>query len=256
MTNKAKIGVVTVSDRASRGEYEDLGGPAIHATFEDYLTSEWEAVARVISDDQALIERTLVELIDVEGCDLVVTTGGTGPAPRDVTPEATEAVVEKPMPGFGELMRQVSLQYVPTAILSRQTAGIRGKALIVTLPEETPVTEALELADDLGDDLGLRLLPKEALCWRPGAGPVSEAMKAALLGGAEAAGMVRLGVLVLGGDGRLRDGAAGSGGSLRPEGHGKTAPIARTVRVTVRCRRAGRWVVVNIDQNIFGMFLS
>ena len=134
MINKAKIGVVTVSDRASRGEYEDLGGPAIHATFEDYLTSEWEAVSRVISDDQALIERTLAELIDVEGCDLVVTTGGTGPAPRDVTPEATEAVVEKPMPGFGELMRQVSLQYVPTAILSRQTAGIRGKALIVNLP--------------------------------------------------------------------------------------------------------------------------
>ncbi|MDB2576386.1 molybdopterin adenylyltransferase [Planctomycetota bacterium] len=134
MSNKAKIGVVTVSDRASRGEYEDLGGPAIHATFEDYLTSEWEAVPRVISDDQALIERTLVELIDEEGCDLVVTTGGTGPAPRDVTPEATEAVVQKPMPGFGELMRQVSLQYVPTAILSRQTAGIRGKALIVNLP--------------------------------------------------------------------------------------------------------------------------
>ena len=134
MSNKAKNGVVTVSDRASRGEYEDLGGPAIHATFEDYLTSEWEAVPRVISDDQALIERTLVELIDEEGCDLVVTTGGTGPAPRDVTPEATEAVVQKPMPGFGELMRQVSLQYVPTAILSRQTAGIRGKALIVNLP--------------------------------------------------------------------------------------------------------------------------
>ncbi|MDC3307209.1 molybdopterin adenylyltransferase [bacterium] len=134
MTNKAKIGVVTVSDRASRGEYEDLGGPAIHATFEEYLTSEWEAVPRVIPDDQGLIERTLVELIDEEGCDLVVTTGGTGPAPRDVTPEATEAVMHKPMPGFGELMRQVSLQYVPTAILSRQTAGIRGKALIVNLP--------------------------------------------------------------------------------------------------------------------------
>lgn len=134
MTNKAKIGVVTVSDRASRGEYEDLGGPAIHATFEEYLTSEWEAVPRVIPDDQDLIERTLVELIDQEGCDLVVTTGGTGPAPRDVTPEATEAVMHKPMPGFGELMRQVSLQYVPTAILSRQTAGIRGKALIVNLP--------------------------------------------------------------------------------------------------------------------------
>ncbi|MEM9386656.1 MAG: molybdopterin adenylyltransferase [Pseudomonadota bacterium] len=131
---KARIGVVTVSDRASRGEYEDLGGPAIHATFEEYLTSPWEAVARVIPDEQAVIEQTLRALIDDEGCDLVVTTGGTGPALRDVTPEATDAVVEKPMPGFGELMRQVSLQYVPTAILSRQTAGIRGKALIVNLP--------------------------------------------------------------------------------------------------------------------------
>lgn len=130
----ARIGIVTVSDRASRGEYEDLGGPAIRATFEEYLTSPWEGVPRVIPDDQEGIERTLVELIDQEGCDLVVTTGGTGPAPRDVTPEATEAVVEKPMPGFGELMRQVSLQYVPTAILSRQTAGIRGKALIINLP--------------------------------------------------------------------------------------------------------------------------
>ena len=130
----ARIGIVTVSDRASRGEYEDLGGPAIHATFSDYLTSPWEPVARVIPDDQDGIEATLRELVDDEGCDLVVTTGGTGPAPRDVTPEATENVVEKPMPGFGELMRQVSLQYVPTAILSRQTAGIRGKALIINLP--------------------------------------------------------------------------------------------------------------------------
>ena len=130
----ARIGIVTVSDRASRGEYEDLGGPAIHATFSDYLTSPWEPVARVIPDDQDGIEATLRELVDEEGCDLVVTTGGTGPAPRDVTPEATESVVEKPMPGFGELMREVSLQYVPTAILSRQTAGIRGKALIINLP--------------------------------------------------------------------------------------------------------------------------
>lgn len=132
--SSARIGIVTVSDRASRGEYEDLGGPAIHATFADYLTSPWEAVTRVIPDDLAGIEETLRELVDDEGCDLVVTTGGTGPAPRDVTPEATESVVEKPMPGFGELMRQVSLQYVPTAILSRQTAGIRGKALIINLP--------------------------------------------------------------------------------------------------------------------------
>ncbi|MEM9380547.1 MAG: molybdopterin adenylyltransferase [Planctomycetota bacterium] len=133
-TDPARIGIVTVSDRASRGEYEDLGGPAIRATFEEYLASPWEPVPRVIPDERETIERTLVELIDEEGCDLVVTTGGTGPAARDVTPEATEAVVEKPMPGFGELMRQVSLQYVPTAILSRQTAGIRGRALIVNLP--------------------------------------------------------------------------------------------------------------------------
>lgn len=130
----ARIGIVTVSDRASRGEYEDLGGPAIRATFEDYLTSAWEPVPRVIADEQELIERTLIELADDEGCDLIVTTGGTGPSPRDVTPEATEAVCDKLMPGFGELMRTVSLQYVPTAILSRQTAGLRGRALIVNLP--------------------------------------------------------------------------------------------------------------------------
>lgn len=141
----ARIGIVTVSDRASRGEYEDLGGPAIHATFADYLTSPWEAISRVIPDEQAGIEATLRELVDEEGCDLVVTTGGTGPAPRDVTPEATESVIEKPMPGFGELMRQVSLQYVPTAILSRQTAGIRGKALIINLPgKPTAIRQCLD----------------------------------------------------------------------------------------------------------------
>ena len=145
MTDKARIGIVTVSDRASRGEYEDRGGPAIHDTFTDYLVSPWEPVARVIPDEQALIEKTLIELIEDEGCDLVVTTGGTGPAARDVTPEATEAVIEKPMPGFGELMRQVSLQYVPTAILSRQTAGIRGKALIVNLPgKQSAIRQCLD----------------------------------------------------------------------------------------------------------------
>jgi len=134
MSSPARIGIVTVSDRASRGEYEDLGGPAIRAYFEEILTCDFEPVARVISDEQPLIEETLKSLVDDEGCCLVVTTGGTGPAPRDVTPEATEAVAHKLMPGFGELMRQVSLQYVPTAILSRQTAVIRGKALIVNLP--------------------------------------------------------------------------------------------------------------------------
>ncbi len=122
----ARIGIVTVSDRASKGLYEDLGGPAIAAVLTEFLTSAWEPVARVIPDDRDGIAATLTDLIDREGCSLVLTTGGTGPAPRDVTPEATEAVCEKMMPGFGELMRQESLKQVPTAILSRQTAGIRG----------------------------------------------------------------------------------------------------------------------------------
>ena len=130
----ARIGILTVSDRASRGEYEDLGGPAIQATMHDYLSCSWEAVPLIIADEQDGIEAALVQLCDTHQCDLVVTTGGTGPAQRDVTPEATEAVCDKMMPGFGELMRQVSLQYVPTAILSRQTAGIRGHSLIVNLP--------------------------------------------------------------------------------------------------------------------------
>jgi len=129
-----KIGVVTASDRASAGVYEDLSGQAIIDTLKDYLISEWEPVYRVIPDDQPVVEETLIELADKEGCSLIVTTGGTGPAPRDLVPEATENVCNKMMPGFGELMRQVSLQYVPTAILSRQTAGIRGKSLIINLP--------------------------------------------------------------------------------------------------------------------------
>jgi molybdopterin adenylyltransferase len=133
-TSAAKIGIVVVSDRASRGEYEDRGGPAIRDYLERILSSPWTEVLSVIEDDKAVIEETLREHCDVHGCCLVITTGGTGPAPRDVTPEATEAVVEKPMPGFGELMRKVSLEKVPTAILSRQTAGIRGSSLIVNLP--------------------------------------------------------------------------------------------------------------------------
>ncbi len=129
-----RIGILTASDRASAGIYEDISGPAIVDTLNDYLASEWQPVYRVIPDDQSTVEKTLVELADEEGCCLIVTTGGTGPAPRDLVPEATEAVCDKMMPGFGELMRQVSLQYVPTAILSRQTAGIRGRCLIVNLP--------------------------------------------------------------------------------------------------------------------------
>ena len=141
----ARIGIVTVSDRASRGEYEDRGGPAIRDYFTEVLTSSWEAVARVISDDREVIEATLVELCDREGCCLVVTTGGTGPALRDVTPEATEAVCQKLMPGFGELMRKVSLEKVPTAILSRQTAGIHGQTLLVNLPgQPRAIAECLD----------------------------------------------------------------------------------------------------------------
>ncbi|CAA7611553.1 molybdopterin adenylyltransferase [Magnetospirillum sp. UT-4] len=134
MTAPAAIGFVTVSDRASSGVYQDLGGPAMQEWIGKALTSPWRAVARLIPDEQAVIEAVLRELADVETCALIVTTGGTGPAPRDVTPEATEAVCERMMPGFGELMRAVSLTMVPTAILSRQTAGIRGRSLIVNLP--------------------------------------------------------------------------------------------------------------------------
>ncbi len=129
-----RIGIVTVSDRASRGEYQDLGGPAIHDCLREILSCPWEPVPRVIPDERSLIEMTLKELCDRENCCLVVTTGGTGPARRDVTPEATEAVCDKLLDGFGEQMRAVSLKFVPTAILSRQIAGIRGRSLIVNLP--------------------------------------------------------------------------------------------------------------------------
>ena len=128
------IGVVTVSDRASAGVYEDKGGPGIEAALSAILATAWRPVRRVIPDERDGIERTLIELADDERCSLILTTGGTGPSPRDVTPEATEAVCERMMLGFGELMRTRSLLEVPTAILSRQTAGLRGRSLIVNLP--------------------------------------------------------------------------------------------------------------------------
>lgn len=131
---KVKIGIITLSDRASNGVYEDISGPAIIDTLNDYLSTPWVPDYQIIPDEQYLIESTIKQMADKDKCCLIVTTGGTGPAVRDVTPEATEAVCDKMMPGFGELMRQVSLQYVPTAILSRQTAGIRGNTLIVNLP--------------------------------------------------------------------------------------------------------------------------
>lgn len=137
----AKIGIVTISDRASSGVYEDRSGPAIESYLGEALISEYESIIRVIPDEQALIESTIIELADEQGCCFIVTTGGTGPAVRDVTPEATENVCDKMMPGFGEAMRTVSLTKVPTAILSRQTAGIRSRtedqasgSLIVNLP--------------------------------------------------------------------------------------------------------------------------
>ncbi|MFM8464031.1 MAG: molybdopterin adenylyltransferase [Burkholderiaceae bacterium] len=143
------IGLVSISDRASSGVYEDQGVPALHDWFSSALTSPWQMETRLIPDEQATIEQTLISLVDEVGCDLVLTTGGTGPARRDVTPEATLAVATKPMPGFGEQMRQISLRFVPTAILSRQVAVIREcqdhAALIMNLPgQPKSIRETLE----------------------------------------------------------------------------------------------------------------
>ena len=170
-----KIGIVSISDRASTGVYEDKGGPAMQAWFARVLTSAWEPVVRLIPDEQALIEQTLIDLADKEGCCLIVTTGGTGPALRDVTPEATEAVCEKMMPGFGELMRAASLKVVPTAILSRQTAGIRGRSLIVNLPGKpsaiddclNAVFPAIPYCIDLIEGAYLESDPAQCKAFRP-----------------------------------------------------------------------------------------
>src|SRR6188474_1392691 len=131
MTDELLIGLVSISDRASSGVYEDKGLPALQGWFGAALATPWKMVTRLIPDEQPVIEATLTELVDVDRCHLVLTTGGTGPAPRDVTPEATLAVADKVLPGFGEQMRAVSLKYVPTAILSRQVGVIRGRALVL-----------------------------------------------------------------------------------------------------------------------------
>ena len=128
------IGLVSISDRASAGVYEDKGIPGLTDWFTAALKTPWRMETRLIPDERGIIERTLIELADSAGCALVLTTGGTGPAPRDVTPEATLAVAHRVLPGFGEQMRQVSLKYVPTAILSRQVGAVRGRALILNLP--------------------------------------------------------------------------------------------------------------------------
>jgi len=171
----ARIGIVTVSDRASRGEYEDRGGPAIYDYLDDVLTSPWQPVSRVIADDRDTIETTLVELCTREQCVLVVTTGGTGPSRRDVTPEATEAVCDRMMPGFGELMRKVSLEKVPTAILSRQTAGLLNDSLIINLPGKPKaiaecldaVFPAIPYCIDLMDGPRLETAPERIVAFRP-----------------------------------------------------------------------------------------
>lgn len=170
-----RIGILTISDRASRGEYEDKGGPAISAWLTRVLTSPWQSVERIVPDVQEVIEKTLIEFSDHQGCSLIVTTGGTGPALRDVTPEATEAVCEKMMPGFGELMRTASLKFVPTAILSRQTAGIRGKCLILNLPGKpsaiddclNAVFPAIPYCIDLIEGAYLESDPERCKAFRP-----------------------------------------------------------------------------------------
>lgn len=173
---KVKIGIINVSDRASRGEYADLPGQEVKRLLGLWLSSPWEAAYAVIPDEQNLLEKELIDMVDRQGCCLVVTTGGTGPAVRDVTPEATISVCEKLLPGFGELMRQTSLQYVPTAILSRQTAGIRGSALIVNLPgKPKSIRECLEVVFpaipyciDLIEGPYLETDPEEMKVFRPG----------------------------------------------------------------------------------------
>lgn len=145
MTSPIRIGLVSISDRASAGVYQDQGIPSLEQWLGQALTTPWEAVVRLIPDERPVIEQTLIELVDRQGCGLVLTTGGTGPAVRDVTPEATLAVADREMPGFGEQMRQISLNFVPTAILSRQVAVIRGQALIINLPgQPKSIRETLE----------------------------------------------------------------------------------------------------------------
>ncbi len=175
MTETARIGILTVSDRASRGEYEDLGGPAVREELSRILASPWEPVCGVVPDEKERIEEALLRMADEEGCCLVVTTGGTGPAARDVTPEATLAVGDREMPGFGELMRKVSLEVVPTAILSRQTAVTRGRCLIVNLPGKpsaihdclAAVFPAIPYCLDLLGAARLETDPTECVAFRP-----------------------------------------------------------------------------------------
>ncbi len=156
MKNKfTKIGLISISDRASKGEYEDQGIPNLKAWLQKAIASPFETLEKIIPDERSLIESSLIHLVDIEKCDLVLTTGGTGPAERDVTPEATMGIADREMPGFGEQMRQISLYFVPTAILSRQVAVIRKNTLIINLPgQPKSITQTLEgLKDDQGKTL-------------------------------------------------------------------------------------------------------
>ena len=173
----ARLGILVISDRASRGEYEDKSGEAIHGFLKRTLLSDWTAVVRIVPDGVESVAQALVEMADREECDLVLTTGGTGPSPRDLTPEGMRMVITRELPGFGELMRRVSLEQVPTAILSRQTAGTRGHCLIVNLPGRpsaidlclNAVFPAIPYCLDLIGARRIEVNPDVCLAFRPGA---------------------------------------------------------------------------------------
>lgn len=175
-SKKIKIGILNISDRASKGVYADLNGPAIESYLEEILTTPWSSIRRVIPDGTESVRNHLVDLADNENCALILTSGGTGPAPRDLTPEATQSACTMLLPGFGELMRTVSLRQVPTAILSRQTAGIRGSTLIVNLPGRPSsirlcldaVFPAIPYCLDLIGRPGIETNPQRCAAFRPG----------------------------------------------------------------------------------------
>ena len=172
---EATIGILTISDRAFTGVYEDESGPAVVQTLKNIISSEWIPVRSLVPDEINSIEGELIRLVDEEACCLVITTGGTGPSARDVTPEATEMVCDRLMPGYGELMRNISLQYVPTAILSRQVAGLRGNSLILNLPgspkaiDQTliPLFESIPACIDLMGGPFIETDPNVVIAFRP-----------------------------------------------------------------------------------------
>ena len=182
MNEQLIIGLVSISDRAASGVYQDQGLPALREWFDAALTTPWKMETRLIPDEQAEIEKTLIELCDIAGCHLVLTTGGTGPARRDVTPEATLAVAHKPMPGFGEEMRRISLHFVPTAILSRQVGAIRGSTLILNLPgQPKAIKETLEgLKDADGKSLVTGIFAAVPYCIDLIGGPYVETNEAVI----------------------------------------------------------------------------